>query len=129
MADTDASGLVYHANYLAYAERARTEMLREVGITQQALLEAGNGFWAVADAIVRFRRPARLDDAIVVRSRPVDVGAATCRIEQRIERDGELLAEVTVTAAYLSMDGRPKRQPPEWRTRFQAIADAAAGAW
>lgn len=129
MADTDASGLVYHANYLAFAERARTEMLREAGITQAELIAGGEGFWAVAEADIRYRRPARLDELLTVVSRPTAVGAATVRIEQRILREEECLVELEILAAFLAPDGRPKRQPADWRERFGAIAAATKEAW
>ncbi|WP_374298028.1 YbgC/FadM family acyl-CoA thioesterase, partial [Sphingomonas sp.] len=67
--DTDLSGVVYHANYLRYMERARSDMLRVAGIDQRAAFEAGEGAYAVADVTLRFRAPARLDDALLIVSR------------------------------------------------------------
>ena len=78
--DTDLSGLVYHANYLRYMERARSDMLRIAGIDQRENHESGGGVYAVTDLNIRYRRPARLDDDLMVVSRVTDVRAASCSI-------------------------------------------------
>jgi len=119
--DTDVAGMVYYANYLKYMERARSDMLRAAGIDQRAVLEAGEGVYAVAEAHVRYRRPGRLDDELVVMSRIREVRAASCLIHQRVMRADELLAEADIKAAFLSMDGRPKRQPPSWVALFEGL--------
>lgn len=123
--DTDLSGVVYHANYLRFMERARSDMLRAAGIDQRGAAESGEGVYAIADLSIRYRRPARLDDTLVVKSRVRDVRAAATVIEQRIERDGELLADAVVTAVLLSSDGRPKRQPPAWVHAFEQLRETA----
>src|SRR3546814_20218595 len=69
--DTDLSGIVYHANYLRYMERARSDMLRLAGIDQRAAWEEGRGAYAISECTIRYRASARLDDALVVASRPV----------------------------------------------------------
>jgi acyl-CoA thioester hydrolase len=120
--DTDLSGIVYHANYLRFMERARSDMLRCAGIDQRAAMESGGGYYAVHDLSIVYRRPARLDDALLVRSRVVGVRAAACEIAQDIWRGPEQLTEGRVTAAFLGMDGRPKRQPGEWRAAFERLA-------
>ena len=119
--DTDVSGIVYYANYLKYMERARSDMLRAAGIDQRATLEAGQGYYAVAEAHIRYRRPARLDDELVVLSGVREVRAASCLIHQRVMRAGEILAEATITAAFLSAEGRPQRQPRAWVDRFERL--------
>jgi len=119
--DTDLSGIVYHANYLRYMERARSDMLRCAGIDQRRAMEAGEGYYAVHDLAIGYRRPARLDDALLVVSRVIEVRAAACTIEQVIRRDDEILTQGRVTAAFLGMDGRPKRQPAEWREAFERL--------
>ena len=119
--DTDLTGIVYHANYLRYMERARSDMLRAAGIDQRAAHEAGEGAYAVADLAIRYRRPARLEDALVVTSSVVAVRAASCTIHQRVMRGDEVLTEADVTAAFLSADGRPKRQPRAWMEAFEAL--------
>lgn len=119
--DTDLSGIVYHANYLRYMERARSDMLRLAGIDQRAMIEAGGGAYAVADLSIRYRRPAKLDDTLTVVSRVIDVTAARCVIDQTILCDDVVLTEGHVTAALVLPSGRPTRQPPVWIDRFKAI--------
>lgn len=126
--DTDASGVVYHANYLRFMERARSDMLRCAGIEQRMALEASGrerGVYAVRTIQLEYLKPAFLDDALLVCSYVEEVGAATCHIRQKISRENVLLIDAKVTAAYLGDGGRPKRQPAEWRTQFQALAAAA----
>lgn len=120
--DTDLSGIVYHANYLRFMERARSDMLRCAGIDQRAAMDGGDGYYAVHDLSIVYRRPARLDDALLVRSRVMQVRAAACEIAQDIWRGDELLTQGRVTAAFLGLDGRPKRQPGEWREAFERLA-------
>lgn len=120
--DTDLAGIVYYANYLKYMERARSDMLRAVGIDQRAALEADKGVYAVAEARIRYRSPARLDDELVVLSRVGQVRAASCLIHQRVMRGGEILTDAEVTAAFLSRDGRPRRQPRDWVAKFERLA-------
>lgn len=123
--DTDLSGIVYHANYLRFMERARSDMLRAAGIDQRGAVDSGEGVYAIADLQISYKRPAKLDDALIVKSRVVQVRAAATVIEQRIERDGELLTEGVVTAVLLSPDGRPKRQPRAWVEAFEKLKEAA----
>jgi acyl-CoA thioester hydrolase len=119
--DTDLSGVVYHANYLRWFERARSDMLRVLGIDQRAAHEAGEGAYAVSELAIRYLRPAKLDDAVLVRSETLEVAAASCRIRQRAFRGEELLAEATVRAAFVAPNGRPKRQPKSWVSAFTAV--------
>ena len=81
--DTDLSGVVYHANYLRWFERARSDMVRLLGIDQRAASEAGQGAFAVAELTIRYAAPARLDDAVLIETRCTALGAATCRMHQR----------------------------------------------
>ncbi|HEX7849914.1 MAG TPA: tol-pal system-associated acyl-CoA thioesterase [Sphingomonas sp.] len=119
--DTDLSGVVYHANYLRYMERARSDMLRLVGIDQRAAMEAGEGAYAVSEMAIKFRRPAKLDDALTVVSLLTKVRAAAVHIHQRVMRGPELLAEATVVAALVASDGRPKRQPAAWTAAYARL--------
>ena len=121
--DTDTAGIVYYANYLKFMERARSDMLRAAGIDQRAALEAATGVYAVAEAHVRYLRPARLGDDLVIVSSLEEVRAASVRIQQRVMRGGETCAEGRITAAFLTPDGRPTRQPREWVERFEVIVD------
>ncbi len=119
--DTDLSGIVYHANYLRYMERARSDMLRLAGIDQRAANDAGEGAWAVTDLAIRYRAPAKLDDDLTVISTVEAVRGASVIIAQRIQRGDTILTEGRVTAAFVSPDGRPKRQPTDWSNRFKSI--------
>ena len=119
--DTDLSGIVYHANYLRFMERARSELLRQAGIDQRAAMEAGGGAYAVAKLDMRFRAPAKLDDALVVVSRPKSVHAAHVVIHQAVMRGEAILAEAEVVAALVAPDGRPRRQPAEWVAKYREL--------
>ena len=119
--DTDLSGIVYHANYLRYMERARSDMLRLAGIDQRAAQEAGEGAWAVTDLALRYRAPARLDDALLVESEMRAVRGASVVIAQTIRRGDVICTEGQVTAAFVSADGRARRQPAGWADLFRAI--------
>lgn len=119
--DTDLSGIVYHANYLRFMERARSDMLRAAGVNQRQAWDAGEGVYAVRDLTISYERPARLDDALLVKSRVTEVRAAACVIEQTIWRGDERLTRGAVTAAFLGRDGRPKRQPRAWRAAFERL--------
>jgi acyl-CoA thioester hydrolase len=119
--DTDVAGIIYYANYLRFMERARSDMLRAVGIDQRAALEAGEGVYAVADVRIRYRASAKLEDELVVVSEVAAVRAASCDIHQRVMRGQEVLTDATFTAAFLSPDGRPKRQPRAWVDIFKRL--------
>jgi acyl-CoA thioester hydrolase len=119
--DTDAAGIVYYANYLKFVERARSDMLRAIGIDQRAALDAGEGVYAVAEARVKYHRPARLDDDLLVVSTLEAVRGASVTIHQRVRRGEELIADATIVAAFLSPEGRPKRQPRAWVDLFKPL--------
>lgn len=95
-------------------ERARSDMLRIAGIDQRGEHEGGSGVYAVTDLQIRYRRPARLDDDLMVVSRVVDVRAASCAIHQSVMRGDEELTDATITVAWLTPQGRPQRQPKAW---------------
>lgn len=113
--DTDLSGVVYHANYLRYLERARSDMLRLAGIDQRTAIEAGEGAYAITRMVIDYKAPARLDDALVIVSGVVAVRHASVVIHQRVMRGAVLLADAEVTAALVAPDGPPRRQPAAWR--------------
>jgi acyl-CoA thioester hydrolase len=117
--DTDFGGVVYHANYLRFLERARSDMLRSLGINQRAALEAGKGVYAVSEIHIKYCKPARLEDELTIVSRLAEVRAASCMIDQKIFRGQDVLAEATVRVAFVSPAGRPTRQPPEWVEKFE----------
>ena len=118
--DTDLSGVVYHANYLRWMERARSDMLALAGIDQRAAFEAGEGAFAVADLRIRYRAPARLGDALTVASRVLRVGAGVF-IQQTVSREAQILSEAEVTAALVAPNGRARRQPSAWVARFRSL--------
>ncbi len=120
------TGVVYHANYLRWFERARSDMVRLLGIDQRAAHERGEGAYAVTDLAIRYRSPARLDDVVVIESRALELRGASCRIGQRALRADDrappvLLAEADVRVAFVAPDGRPRRQPPAWREAFASL--------
>jgi acyl-CoA thioester hydrolase len=117
--DTDVAGIVYYANYLRYMERARSDLLAQIGIDQRATLEAGVGVYAVAKASIRYKAPARLADDLVVVTEVEEVRAASVLIHQQVMRGEEILTLATVTAAFLTPEGRPRRQPREWVEKFE----------
>ena len=119
--DTDFSGVVYHARYLHFMERARSDMLARVGIDQRVVHEAGEGAYAVTEMNIKYRRPAHFDDALLVVSTVEAVRAASCDIHQTVMRNAEILIEARVTAAFVSPDGKPRRQPKHWVAAFQPI--------
>ncbi|MDH4398875.1 YbgC/FadM family acyl-CoA thioesterase [Sphingorhabdus sp.] len=119
--DTDFSGVVYHARYLHFMERARSDMLACVGIDQRTVHAAGQGAYAVTQMHIKYRRPAHFDDALVVISTVEAVRAASCDIHQTVMRGDDILTEAQVTAAFVSPDGKPRRQPAHWVAAFQLI--------
>ncbi|GGA46446.1 tol-pal system-associated acyl-CoA thioesterase [Sphingomonas psychrolutea] len=122
--DTDLSGIVYHANYLRYMERARSDMLRLAGVDQRRHQEAGGGAYAVTALNIRYRAPAKLDDALLVLTRLTQVRAASVDIQQRVMRGGAVLTHAEVTAALVGASGRPQRQPKEWIAAFARVMES-----
>lgn len=116
--DTDLSGIVYHANYLRWFERARSDLLRRLEIDQRAAIEAGLGAYALSEVSLRYLRPAKLDDDILIETRCTELKAASCRMHQKAFRGEELLAEAHLRVGFVSPGGRPIRQPEEWRAAF-----------
>src|SRR3546814_1507762 len=91
--DTDTAGVVYYANYLRFMERARSDMLRAVGIDQRAALESGEGVYVVAEANIQYRGSEKLDDELVGVNRGLEVGTASCVIHQGVMRGAEGLTD------------------------------------
>jgi acyl-CoA thioester hydrolase len=120
--DTDAYGIVYYANYLKYMERARSDMIRAVGVDQFAELQRSGSAYAVVEVDIRYKKPGRLGDDLQVVSTVDQVRASSVLIHQRVMRGKEQLTDARVTAAFLDGEGRPKRQPKDWVEKFQAIA-------
>jgi acyl-CoA thioester hydrolase len=114
--DTDAGGVVYHASYLCYLERARTEWLRTLGYSQARMKEEDSLVFTVVSLQLDFLRPARLDDQLIVRSNARLAGGASVQFAQQILRDGEALLSAQVRVACLEAQSfRPRRLPASLR--------------
>ena len=120
--DTDAGGVVYHARYLHYAERARTEALRTAGAPHSELQRDHGLSFVVRRAEMDYLRPARLDDTLVVLTGPWVLGPARIVVTQRIERDGVVLATARVMLAAVSNQGRPARIPDRWVAALEGVS-------
>ena len=116
--DTDAGGIVYYANYLKFAERARTELLRMAEISHSELMDGDGVAFAVRHCSADFLKPARLDDALAVHSRVVEVKGASIWMEQAVKRDGVDMVRLRVKLACMTKSGRPARIPASIRTAF-----------
>ena len=112
--DTDAGGIVYYANYLKYAERARTEYLRHLGLNQDTLLkEQGVGF-VVRDCHISYKSPAKLDDALHITCKIRDLKGVSLKREQKLYRGDTILCEIEITLVFLSLPNmRPTKIPSE----------------
>lgn len=119
--DTDLSGITYHANYLRWFERARSDLLRLLAIDQREAIEAGEGAYAVSEVNLKYLRPAKLDDDVVIETICTEIGAASCRMQQVARRGDEALCEASLRVGFISLEGRPRRQPAEWRAAFHEL--------
>ena len=123
-ADTDAGGVMYHAAYLAFAEAARTEALRDAGLPHAAMLEARGVLFMVQRVNLEYLRPARLDDLVRVTTETVCHSAATVRLRQIFYVGLGRIAELELTLACVRLDtGRPARIPPRWRAALAPDPD------
>lgn len=122
--DTDAAGIVYYGNYLRYAERARTELLRELGIENAQLMEERNLAFAVRRCSVEFVKPAKLDDMLAVETRLIDIGGASLTADQRVRRGQTELVRMELKLACMTLDGHPARLPADLRRRLEAFGVA-----
>jgi len=123
--DTDAGGVAYHASYLRFAERARTEALRDLGIPHAELVERHDLMFMVRRIEVDYLRPARLDDSLTVVTEPLEVGGASVLLRQEVRGPEGACAVLAVRLACVRLgDARPKRMPPLWRARLTAMHDA-----
>ena len=118
-ADTDAGGMVYHGIYLAYAERARTEMMRLGGMDHITLRQRYGMMLAVRRAVIHYQRPARLDDWLEMRTSLIKVGGASLDLRQVAWRGEEELARLEIGLAAIGDDGRPARIAQVLRGKFE----------
>jgi acyl-CoA thioester hydrolase len=126
-ADTDFTGVVYHARYLEFFERGRSDFLRLAGVHHTELQAGKHGealAWVVRRMEIDFRAPARIDDILTIDTRTTSVSGARILMAQKIMRGGEVLVEAKVEAAIIGEGGRPRRFPKEWIAAF-IPADAA----
>ena len=125
--DTDAAGIVYYANYLRYAERGRTEMLRAFGVESFSVMARDELAFAVRGCNIEYLAPARLDDALELHTRVSRVGGASLQLDQRVLRDGKVITEMDVRLVCMHIAGpqrgRPSRIPQDIR---DALGDIPA---
>lgn len=120
--DTDSGGIVYYANYLKFAERGRTEYLRDIGFDHRVLLrQFGLGF-VVRRCTIDYRVPAVLDDALVVETVLQDIAGARFEMAQRVLRNATILCELAVTLGCVNQAGRPSRLPEPVREALKSAA-------
>ena len=129
--DTDAGGVVYHASYLRFAERARTEALRDLGLAHADLVTRHGLMLVVRRIKVDYLQPARLDDSLTVVTEPLQVGGASVVLRQDVRPNGGdgscAVLEVQLACVPLAGD-KPARLPLAWRTALQTMwADGQAG--
>lgn len=120
-ADTDFTGVVYHARYLEFFERGRSDYLRLAGVHHTELQAGKHGeplAWVVRRMEIDFRGPARIDDILTVETRTESVSGARIFMAQKIRRGDEVLVEAKVEAAIIGEGGRPRRFPKEWIAAF-----------
>jgi len=120
-ADTDFTGVVYHARYLEFLERGRSDFLRLSGVHHTELADGKHGerlSWVVRRMEIEFRQPARIDDIISIETYIEDISGARIYMRQHLKRDDVLLVEARVEAAVIGEGGRPRRFPKEWIAAF-----------
>ena len=117
--DTDLSGVVYHANYLRFMERGRSEFFRCAGITRLAMLDdAEPTAWTLRKATLEYLRPARVDDLIEVHTACTALTGARMNADQKICLNGQLLTRGAVEACVITLSGKPRRIPEEFRQKL-----------
>lgn len=129
--DTDAAGVVYYANYLRLAERARTEALRDLGVSHAELTAQHGLIFFVRRAKLDYLHPARLDNSLVVATRPLAIGAASVELRQTFHRSGDagrqlVVADILLACARAS-DMRPARMPVRWREALKGLLEPGDG--
>lgn len=122
--DTDFSGFVYHASHLKFFERGRTDFLRSIGVSHSALLAEGLGL-VVRRMEIDWRKPAVIDDALIVRTRALTARGARMTLNQRLERNDGLIAEAHVQVALIELTGRPSKLHPQLAAKLQPWLQSA----
>lgn len=116
--DTDAGGIVYHANFLKFAERARTETLRAGGYDHKRVMAEFGLLLVVKHLEIDYKAPGRLDDLLTVTTQVLSTGNSSLKLEQIIKRDEQVLAILKVVIVAITPDGKPSRWPPQLRQIF-----------
>ena len=119
--DTDAAGIVYYANYLKFAERGRTEMMRKLGFAHSEIAKEIGTLFTVRRCSIDYRAPARLDESLTVYTRVMEIGGATLLLDQQIRRDEAILVQIDILVACVGRDGRPRRVPAGLRAALIAL--------
>jgi len=119
--DTDAGGVVYHSNYLKFAERARTEMLRKINIEQAKLKLEHNIQFIVKELKIEFTKPAKLDQLLTLKSYILKIATAKIKMKQIIYKDSELLANINLTLGSVDSNGKPSRLPKFIHNKLEAV--------
>jgi acyl-CoA thioester hydrolase len=119
--DTDAGGIVYHANYLKYCERARSDCLRLLGIHHHQLDDMG---FVVRRMVCDFLKPARLDDLLEVRTTFLEMGGARLELDQRVMLNGNTLFAARVTVVLIDGRGKPRRLPQTMADALKSLPDS-----
>src|SRR5690606_4225145 len=120
-ADTDFTGVVYHARYLEYCERGRSDFLRLAGVHHTELADGKHGeklVWVVRRMEIDFRGSARIDDILTIDTRTEDISGARIVMAQELKRGEELLVSARVQAAIIGANGKPRRFPKDWIEAF-----------
>ena len=125
--DTDAAGFVYYANYLKFAERARSEMLRRLGIEQERMRAETGLVFVVRRASVDYLLPARLDDDLVVSTRLAGLRGASLDLDQEVRREAQTLARLAFQIAAVGRGGRPQRLPSALRAALSELNESTRG--
>jgi acyl-CoA thioester hydrolase len=125
--DTDAAGIVYYANYLRFAERARTEMMRALGVEHSELMAAAGIAFAVRRCSADYLAPARLDDRLEVVTRITDLRGASLGLEQTVRRDAADLVRMHLKLACMTVAGRPARIPGTLRAELEDLRNRKNG--
>jgi acyl-CoA thioester hydrolase len=125
-ADTDTGGMVYHATYFAFAERARTEMMRIAGFDHVSLNKKLGLLLGVHSCNAEYLRPARLDDLLEMRTSVAELGGASIRLRQDVWRDDEEIARMGVRLVCIGADGRTARIPDDMRDKVRTLLPSEA---
>jgi acyl-CoA thioester hydrolase len=126
--DTDAGGVVYHATYLRYAERARTEFLRATGVPHHELMADEGLVFVVRSAAIEYLRIARLDESLVVVTRVAALGGASVMLQQDVQRTGETVASLRIGLVATDLAaGKARRIPLRWRAVLAGLLEEGAG--